>query len=437
MRHIDLPATAATSGNVLPLPPSSVRDIVALMEDHPSDSDNNEPSEDVHSSSSSSLRDLVALIECKRGDSENDGIEPELCVRAGGILAPRLEAVRTVPVLPSGDSCSLAGQVSPRGTYLITGGTGGIGLDLALRFARAGAGGLVLLSRRGEGFVAGLQADSPSARAWEALSGIPSTKVIVLRCDVTIKDDVSSAFAAAGSAEAGLPPVRGIVHAACPSQWGNYEGGKNKLDHKYLEAKISGALHLSEAAARMGLKMDFLVFLSSASAVLGLAGGAAYAAANGCLDGLAWHLRKSLGWKVLSMQYGPWVQAGMVVDRKGGIAAIRARGYLGVTNDEGFSALGALIGELSSKPADVLRSPPVVAVMPIEWQRYASQLPGVPPPLISSLVNVTPPMASHHGRHLSRAALAVEDVLRIVEAVSWRSIVPYGWATTELTLKMS
>lgn len=50
-------------------------------------------------------------------------------------------------MLPAGDGCRLADQVSPEGTYVVTGGTGGIGLDLALRFAKAGAGGLVLLSR--------------------------------------------------------------------------------------------------------------------------------------------------------------------------------------------------------------------------------------------------------------------------------------------------
>lgn len=47
----------------------------------------------------------------------------------------------------AGQDCPLAGRVTPEGSYVVTGGTGGIGLELALRLARAGAGGLVLLSR--------------------------------------------------------------------------------------------------------------------------------------------------------------------------------------------------------------------------------------------------------------------------------------------------
>lgn len=77
---------------------------------------------------------------------------------------------------------------------------------------------------------------TPNKMRWE--------QVVVLRCDVTVGDDVSSALAAAASSEAGLPPVRGIVHAACPPQAG--EGGEDRegapwgVQQRFLGAKVRG-----------------------------------------------------------------------------------------------------------------------------------------------------------------------------------------------------
>lgn len=73
-------------------------------------------------------------------------------------------------------------------------------------------------------------------------------QVVVIRCDVTVADDVTAALFKAGLAGAGLPPVRGIVHAACPPQG----GGADKEDDaaattatevaekRFMEAKVSG-----------------------------------------------------------------------------------------------------------------------------------------------------------------------------------------------------
>lgn len=67
-------------------------------------------------------------------------------------------------------------------------------------------------------------------------------QVVVLRCDVTVADDVSNALAAAASSEEGLPPVRGIVHAACPPQAGEGGGGQEGapwvVEQRFLGAKV-------------------------------------------------------------------------------------------------------------------------------------------------------------------------------------------------------
>lgn len=42
------------------------------------------------------------------------------------------------------------------------------------------------------------------------------------------------------------------------------------------------------------------------------------------------HLERARGLKVVSVQYGPWVEAGTAVDRKGAVEALRTLGHLGV-----------------------------------------------------------------------------------------------------------
>lgn len=66
--------------------------------------------------------------------------------------------------------------------------------------------------------------------------------MVVLRCDVTVREDVETAMETVASAESGLPPVRGIVHAACPPQGGGGPegdtGAESEADRRFLEAKV-------------------------------------------------------------------------------------------------------------------------------------------------------------------------------------------------------
>lgn len=68
---------------------------------------------------------------------------------------------------------------------------------------------------------------------------------------MTIAGDVINALSAAGSAAAGLPPIRGVFHAACPPQarsCGEEERASEtgveantlplNVDRRFLEAKV-------------------------------------------------------------------------------------------------------------------------------------------------------------------------------------------------------
>ena len=69
----------------------------------------------------------------------NPSREDQLALRDGQLLAPRLERITVPSPMPL--------PVHPDGSYLITGGFGGLGLEVARWLVRAGARRLILATR--------------------------------------------------------------------------------------------------------------------------------------------------------------------------------------------------------------------------------------------------------------------------------------------------
>jgi acyl transferase domain-containing protein len=187
-------------------------------------------------------------------------------------------------------------QVRGDGTYLVTGGLGGIGLATAEWLAEQGAGHLVLLSRSGPG-----EANRVALEKMRA-SGV---QVTALACDIADPEAVTALWR---DTLASCPPLRGIVHSAgtlADAVLG--EQDERRFD-EVASSKIGGALNLHRASARDPL--DFFALYSSASALLGSPGQANYAAANAFLDGLALQ-RRANGLPATSIAWGAWAEIGM------------------------------------------------------------------------------------------------------------------------------
>ncbi|MFH9065060.1 SDR family NAD(P)-dependent oxidoreductase [Streptomyces coeruleorubidus] len=210
--------------------------------------------------------------------------EDVAAVRTGGIYVPRLRpAPQHTERLP----------VREDGSYLVTGGLGAVGRELAAELVRRGARHLLLIGRRGEEDLA------PGASA--ALDALRARGAnVVYRgggCDTP------EALAAACEPLAAMPPVRGVLHAAgtleqAPAALAGEDGFA-----RALAAKPVAAWWLHRASERWPL--DFFVMVSSVSAVWGTENCAAYSAANGALDMLVAH-RRGLGLPAVSLAYGPW-----------------------------------------------------------------------------------------------------------------------------------
>ena len=254
-----------------------------------------------------------------------DDAEEEIALREGERRCARL--VRRSPAELAPDRGRAA--IEKDGTYLVTGGLGGLGLSVAGWLAEQGAGQLVLLSRSGVA--------NPTQQAAVAALEEKGARVIVAQADAAEREQVAAVLhevAASGM------PLRGVVHAA-----GVLADGlimKQTVDHfrSVLRPKALGALNLHELTREMPL--DFFVMYASAVGLLGSPGQANYAAASTFLDALA-QKRRAEGLPALSIDWGPFSDVGLAAAKENRGARLLSYGIQSLTTQDGLEALGRLL----------------------------------------------------------------------------------------------
>ncbi|MEU9471109.1 SDR family NAD(P)-dependent oxidoreductase [Streptomyces avermitilis] len=265
--------------------------------------------------------------------------EDQVALRPSGVFGRRL--VRATPRATTG-----AGW-RPRGTVLVTGGTGALGRRVARWLAREGAEHLVLTSRRGP------LAPGADALVTE-LTGL-GAKVTLLPCDLA---DPAQVTAMVAEAQRDGDPIGAVVHTAGGGGLGPLaEAGPDDLAEA-MAAKVTGIAHL-EAALEPG-QLDAVVYFSSISASWGAGNHGVYAAANGVLDARA-EARSAAGVHTVSLAWAPWAGGGMADDPV--FDTLSRKGLPLIDPDLAVSALAAVLAEGESS----------LLLVDVDWERFTPQ----------------------------------------------------------------
>ena len=216
----------------------------------------------------------------------------------------------------AGADAPIVERLRPRGTYLITGGLGGIGLTVAEHLAKTYKARLALTGRTA----------LPPASEWDAWlrshaeSNDISRKILRVRelesygAEVAVFDadvtDVEGMRGALAEIARRFGRLHGVIHAAGVLR-DNLISLKTQTEAEEVFApKVHGTLVLDELLADAA--PDFFVVFGSTSAALAPAGQVDYVAANAFLNAYACS-RRRLGRPVTCLNWGVWNEVGMAV----------------------------------------------------------------------------------------------------------------------------
>ncbi len=208
--------------------------------------------------------------------------------RHTGKLVLRIPHEGRVPAVVAPESAT---PFRADGSYIITGGMGGLGLFLAEKMAAAGCGRIILNGR-----------SEPKPEALAVIERLrrAGADVQVERGDIA---DAATAQRLVEAATATGLPLRGVLHGAALVEDATLTNITDELIDRDWAPKAAGAwnLHVATAAA----ELDWFCSFSSAAALVGSPGQGAYAAANSWLDGFT-RWRRAQGLPATAVAWGAW-----------------------------------------------------------------------------------------------------------------------------------
>ncbi|GAA2000785.1 type I polyketide synthase [Nocardiopsis rhodophaea] len=235
--------------------------------------------------------------------------------------------------------------------YLITGGVGDIGLELARHLVAHGARNLLLVGR------------SPlTPERTAAVNDLRATAYVDYEA-VDVADEAEMRRVLEKWSARGRPPIRGVAHAAGVIGYTDVSEMTEADLTAVMRPKAHGAVVLDRLFT--GHDLDFFVLFSSGSALLPSPMLGAYAASNAYLDALA-HRRRARGETATSVNWGFWAKVGMAAryqrehDRNPAPDGMRS-----FDPEEAFAVLDRLLADGTTQ----------AALLPTDWSQWAAAHP--------------------------------------------------------------
>ncbi|KAL8339056.1 hypothetical protein RB598_007393 [Gaeumannomyces tritici] len=209
----------------------------------------------------------------------------------------------------------------PDATYIVVGGTGGIGRSIARWMTQKGARHITLVSRSAK-------VAPKVAQLIDEARSEHGARIVVSQCDVSLAADVEKMIAELAAAQ--MPAVKGVIHSAMILDDVLFEKMEFPQWESVVRSKVAGGWNLHKAL--LGRPLDFFIALSSVAGIIGNQGQSAYAAANTFLDSLTRH-RRRLGLPAASLD----------------LAAVSDTGYLAENAERQREVLAQIGGEAISE----------------------------------------------------------------------------------------
>lgn len=240
--------------------------------------------------------------------SESD--DQLVALRAGGRWVRKISEM---PLPQSAEGVEANSWVREGGVYFITGGLGGIGLEVAELLARTKPVKLALLARENlpeEKHWDDILAKSATSRAAQRIARVRAlrslgSQVMVVAGDITSASSLGAALKKVRDVHG---PLNGIIHAAGVMDDAPLMAKDAAAMARVIAPKVAGTLALD---ALVHEKLDAFVLFSSVASFLGLPGQVDYTAANAFLDAFARSRAERAAGRTVVINWNAWRDIGM------------------------------------------------------------------------------------------------------------------------------